>query len=530
MANKALFNKVNRSNLTVNDAGGRAYSLKDKEALAQLVMTGTFNGTFYTEADKKVEQILELLSKLDPKDAQFVAKLAIYARQRGFMKDTPAFLTAWISKNAPELFRDVFNQVIDNGKMLRNFVQIMRSGAVGRRSLGTAPKKMVQKWLTTASVNAILATSVGNDPSLADVIKMVHPRPVDEHQEVLFKWIVAGEVSDSEFTQLPSSVQDLIRFRRGEIDHIPAVPFELLTSQPLTTHHWKQIAELGGWHMIRQNLNTFARNGVFDDKSVVRMLAARLKDPEVISRAKVMPYQLFTTYLNMDPSTPIEIKKALEAALEFSLHNVPVYDGKTLVFVDVSGSMGSPITGHRKGSSSKTRCVDVASLIACSFLKVNPQNTKVVMFDTEVHRASLDPNASVMGNAKIISEFGGGGTCLELPLQEAVSKREKADLIIYISDNESWLTHSNYGWGFGYGNDHRTATKGAFDEFRAINPGAKMVCIDICANTTTQAESTPFCLNVGGFNDSVYRVISGFIASEGVVDYWTQLIEVLVDI
>jgi 60 kDa SS-A/Ro ribonucleoprotein len=29
--------------------------------------------------------------------------------------------------------------VIDNGRMLRNFVQIMRSGAVGRTSLGTRP-------------------------------------------------------------------------------------------------------------------------------------------------------------------------------------------------------------------------------------------------------------------------------------------------------------------------------------------------------------------------------------------------------
>jgi len=31
-------------------------------------------------------------------------------------------------------------RVINNGKMLRNFVKIVRSGVAGRKSLGTAPK------------------------------------------------------------------------------------------------------------------------------------------------------------------------------------------------------------------------------------------------------------------------------------------------------------------------------------------------------------------------------------------------------
>ena len=39
------------------------------------------------------------------------------------------------------------DRVIDNGKMLRTFIQIVRSGAVGRKSLGTRPKRLVQRWL-----------------------------------------------------------------------------------------------------------------------------------------------------------------------------------------------------------------------------------------------------------------------------------------------------------------------------------------------------------------------------------------------
>ena len=40
----------------------------------------------------------------------------------------------------------VFDQVVDNGKMLRNFAQIIRSGAVGRKSFGNRPKKLMQTW------------------------------------------------------------------------------------------------------------------------------------------------------------------------------------------------------------------------------------------------------------------------------------------------------------------------------------------------------------------------------------------------
>ena len=50
-----------------------------------------------------------------------------------------------------ELLAQVFPRVIDSGKMLRNFVQILRSGAVGRKSLGTRPKKLVQRWLLEAT-------------------------------------------------------------------------------------------------------------------------------------------------------------------------------------------------------------------------------------------------------------------------------------------------------------------------------------------------------------------------------------------
>lgn len=98
----------------------------------------------------------------------------------------PALLTAILAARGSALLPVVFTRVINNGRMLRNFVQMLRSGVTGRRSLGTRPKKLVQRWLQNASEERLLQASVGNAPSLADIVKMVHPRPQAAWQEAFF--------------------------------------------------------------------------------------------------------------------------------------------------------------------------------------------------------------------------------------------------------------------------------------------------------------------------------------------------------
>lgn len=55
MANKSLFASLKSRFVladTRNEAGGPAYSLEPKHALAQLAATGCFNGTYYAAADE----------------------------------------------------------------------------------------------------------------------------------------------------------------------------------------------------------------------------------------------------------------------------------------------------------------------------------------------------------------------------------------------------------------------------------------------------------------------------------------------
>src|SRR5258705_13687537 len=109
------------------------------------------------------------------------------------MKDMPALLCAVLSVKDLELLNAIFPRVVDNGKMLRNFVQIMRSGAVGRKSLGTAPKRLVRDWFESRSEEAVFTASVGQSPSFADIVKMVHPKPNTAARAALYAWFIGRE-------------------------------------------------------------------------------------------------------------------------------------------------------------------------------------------------------------------------------------------------------------------------------------------------------------------------------------------------
>lgn len=506
--------KASKKPDAMNKAGGTAYAMADEAALAQYACTGTFNDTFYSKAEPQMKETLVLAQKVSP---EFLAKCAIYAREQGFMKDMPAFLLAVLSTRDVELFKKTFPRVIDNGKMLRNFVQIMRSGAVGRKSLGSAPKKAISAWLKSRKDASLFRDSVGDKPSMADVIKMVHPQPESKTREALYAYMIGKKLTTEQEENLPGVVKSYEQFKSGKSTTVPDVDFRMLTSLSLTEKNWKTIAENAGWMMTRMNLNTFERHGVLKDQKMVQMIADRLASKAEVEKARAFPYQLLTAYLNADPSVPQQITNALQQAMEHSTANVPTYAGKVYVMIDVSGSMNYPVTGHRAGATTKTTCKDVAALVAASVLRKNPQ-AEVILFHTDAWREKLNPFDSIMTNAQKIMKAPGGGTNCAAPV--ALLNREKAegDLIIMVSDNESWA-HS-YAWSARYGGNLQSE----WDVFKTRNPKAKLVCIDIQVENTTQATSRKDTLNVGGFSDNVFDVINQFAANTGSATFWTDRI------
>jgi 60 kDa SS-A/Ro ribonucleoprotein len=509
MANKRIFKSARPADMSRNLAGGVAYAMSDTAALTQYVMTGTFSNTFYADAEEDVERIVELAKNLD---AEYLAKLAVFARERGYMKDAPALLVAMLAARSPKLCEKVFDRVIDNSKMLRNFVQIVRSGVTGRMSLGTAPKRLVANWLLTASDRELL-NAVGQSPSIGDVIKLSRPKPRERAREALFGYLI-GKV-DGKSEALPGVVRKFEAFKAGESDVLPNVDFRLLTALPLGNEQWKTIARNAPWQMTRMNLNTFGRHGVFEDRELTRLITERLRDPVQIEKAKVFPYQLLAAYLNAGEAVPKQVTEALIDAAETAVSNVPAIDGKVFVFPDVSGSMHSPVTGRRSGGTSKMRCVDVAGLVAACVLRRNPQ-AEVIPFESDVvTNLRLSPRDSIVTNAEKLAAVGGGGTNCSAPLAALNKRNAEGGFAIYVSDNESWVD-ARSGRG--------TATMAEWQKFRGRNPNAKLACIDIQPNATVQARGDDV-LNVGGFSDAVFDALAAFVRGELAGDGWVKKVE-----
>lgn len=514
MANKSVFASIKGRLMpkatATNRAGAAAYAHTDAHALAQVAVTGTFGNMFYQTAQDELEYVVDLAETVDP---QFLAKAAIYARQEGYMKDMPAVLLAVLARRDPALFRAAFAGVVDSGKMLRTFVQVVRSGQTGRKSLGSAPKAMVQNWLNTVPARALLQANIGQSPSLADVIKMVHPKPATAEREALYAWIV-GRPCD--VSLLPQGLQDWLVFKETGKGPVPDVPFQMLTALPLTPKQWGRIARQGSWQMVRQGLNTFLRQGAFAHAKTVDHVAALLRDRAAIKRARAFPYQLMVAAQNVDAEMPTAIVDALHDAMETAVSNVPKVRGQVVVCPDVSGSMSCPVTGWRPGATSAVRHVDVAALVAAAFLRSN-RGTTVLPFDFDVRSTQVRARDTVLTNAERLAALLGGGTNCSAPLTWLNARGRAPDLVVFVSDNQSWVDARSGAQG--------TAMMAQWELIKRRNPKAKLVCVDIAPYGTSQAPSREDVLNIGGFSDAVFDQIAEFASGESGPDFWLRQIE-----
>jgi 60 kDa SS-A/Ro ribonucleoprotein len=520
----------------VNYAGGDAYAVSPENALAQLAVTGCFNSTFYTTAESQAEQVLDLVGKSDP---EFVAKLAVYAHTTGYMKDMPAALLANLAVRNPELCVRVFPRVVSNGKMLRNFAQILRSGKFGKRNVSSQRlRKAIAQWFDSRTDDQIFFNSVGSNPTMGDVVKMARVRPTSKERSALYAHLAGKEkgfFDGEDFVtaeSLPALVKAYEAFRVSPVGDIPNAPFEMLLGLQLSADDWKAVAAKATWVQTFKSLNTFSRQGVLKDPKMVELIAAKLVNHELIEKAKVFPYQILMAYKAITDSSityrsktkgseefeamPAEIVAALEEALELATRNVPTFEGKNVVLCpDVSGSMSSnPVTGHRKGSTTQVMCIDVAGLIASCLLRMNPLS-RVLPFEGRVVNVKLDAKNKVMTNTKILASVGGGSTDCAQPLARLNAESAKVDVVIFVSDYESWTGY--------HGITGATQMQGQWDLLKGRNPNAKLVCLDLAPHNTSQVVSRPDTFGVGGFSDQVFSMINDFVTGSS-KNQWVDII------
>ncbi len=190
-----------------------------------------------------------------------------------------------------------------------------------------------------------------------DVLDLVHPATDRDWQGELFRHALdrrhgRGEVIPERLAMLranaalraaatnqPDLLLDADRLREAGMTWEDAL--SLGGSTLPKARLWEAMIPSMGLFALARNLRNFDQAGVCDE--VAATVAARFADPAQVAGSRMFPFRWLAAYRNA-PS--LRWGHALDRALTASLVNVPALPGRTLILVDVSGSMFSSTAGR----------------------------------------------------------------------------------------------------------------------------------------------------------------------------------------
>lgn len=399
---------------THNKAGGRAFELTPKFKLAFSLVTSFLDAEFYRTRMQTVNEIKEMMTKVDP---LFAAKAAVFARTQFGMRSTSHLVAAEIAKTVKgeRWTKDFFNKVVyrvdDAAEILAAYI------AMHNKPIPNSLKKGLALSLSKFSKYQLAKyKGEGKGIKLVDLFNLVHPKPEAKNAEA-FKLLMEGNLaSEDTWESVISAAGQGCKTEAEKKAKKDAAWLDLLVTDKL------------GYFALLKNLRNILQTG---SSQAVSIAAKQLTNPESIKKSLVLPFRYITAQKELekagsDSNTRL-LLKAVNDALEISLSSVPHFPGETLVAVDKSGSMGS--VDEPKSPAA------IASLFAAVIAKVN--NADVMMFDTSASYLNVNLADSLTTvTDKIQKAFTYGGTDFNRVFEAA---NKKYDRIIILSDMQAWV-------------------------------------------------------------------------------------------
>ncbi|MDF6061831.1 TROVE domain-containing protein [Streptomyces sp. JH010] len=194
---------------------------------------------------------------------------------------------------------------------------------------------------------------------------------------------------------------------------------------PMDAAAWEAVIPSMGAMALVRNLRNFDEAGVRDGTAA--RVAARISDPDAVASSRQFPFRYLAAYRHA-PS--LRWAYPLEQALGHSLGNVPALPGRTLILVDRSGSMWSPLSDR-----SLLNRADAAAVFGAS-LALRAADADLVEFGTTSSAVGYRKGESVL---RILDRFGDlGGT----NTVQAVRKHYRAhDRVLIVTDEQASFTY-----------------------------------------------------------------------------------------
>ncbi|WP_174575747.1 TROVE domain-containing protein [Nocardia miyunensis] len=346
-------------------AGAPGYERTPKSALFLLAVSNMVGeNTFYESGHARDSRYAALIRENTLADPEWTARFLRWLRTSANLRSAALvgaaeFARARLAAGEPGMSRQAIDSVLQRadepGELLAYWLS----------SYGRALPKPVKRGVADAvrrlyDERALLKwDSAANAVRFGDVLDLAHPAPADDKpwQSELFAH--ALDRRHSRNAAIPDGLR-IIR-ARAELLALPSGPrrralfddaetarttlraagmtWESVAGWlqgPLDARVWEALIPSMGYAALLRNLRNFDQAEVSDE--VAAQVAARLADPEQVSRSRQLPMRFLSAY-RAAPS--LRWGRALEPALGRSLSSVPALRGRTLVLVDTSASMNS---------------------------------------------------------------------------------------------------------------------------------------------------------------------------------------------
>lgn len=386
---------------TTNKSGNAAYKMPDKQKLVTQVLTSFFNEEkFYGDNSGEMKKTIKAVIEKDPR---FVAKLAVFARKVFNMRSVSHVLVASLAHEVAgkPFVREAVKAVSLRGDDVTEIMAFYLSEF--GKPIPNALKKGIADVLTGFDEYTLAKyKGEGKGVKMRDLLCLCRPTPKNEAQSEMWKRLLNGELET------------------------PYTWETELSAKGNNKETWEALIDSGkvGYMALLRNL----RNILKANPSNVEKVLKHIENPEAVKKSRQLPFRYLSGYKELESIGSSRVFDALENAVEASCANVPRLAGTTVIAVDISGSMNSPVS-----AKSSTQCYEIGMMLGLIANKIC-ENSYFYVFNNTIEKYAVSRRSGILETAA--RSRCGGGTNMGLPFKKMIADNVKADRIIIISDNE----------------------------------------------------------------------------------------------
>lgn len=447
--------------LTYN--AGAGFSREAKSELFLLAVTNMVSeDTFYERGKNRDKRFVELIRQVALEDADWIARFVPYLRDTMNMRSASIVMAAELVH--AKLTRPVGAGTIKNRDIIASAIKRADEPAemlgYWMSEWGKNFPQPVKRGVSDAIQRVYSERSLikydGGDKAIrfGDVIDLVHAEPKAPWQSALFHYALDSRHKRENIATESLSTITLNRIAMGLSDDAfresfgptfveqAGLTWEQASSKygKLDAKFWEAMIPSMGIFAIVRNIRNFEDAGI--SKEAQALVRAKLEDEETIRKSRMFPLRFMAAYT---ATKSLTFARELEAAIDLATSNVPALSGKTLVMVDISGSMDAAMS-HK----SDVKRLAVASIFGAA-LAIRAEKADLVAFSDTTAYVPVRKTDSVLRTvAALVQALPHGGTQTWQSVQRTFTDHDR---VVIITDEQA-----DYGYRDGMIGDAKLYT------------------------------------------------------------------------